>query len=289
MIKIDKTHVACAVLVAAAGMSSVATAQSNSPWLPIPGDAAVSLSYVAQSGDSAYVMGKMEVPIKDITGGAATKYRRESTGLKLTYGVADMFSADLSLASGSAKVGGADRSSGLTDAILGLNYRALDEYEIRAAPTVTLRFAGIIGGNYDGARLAALGKAENGFQVGVTVGKEFSQQLRAWASVGVEKLGGSIPTAKFFDVNVGYSPLSALTLSLGYAAKHYGGSLDIAGPGFTPAAFQRVKEERDSVRLGASYAIAANQSVALSIGKTVRGRNTVKDDSIIGLGYTIGF
>ena len=273
----------------AAGVPLTATAQSNSPWLPIPAGGSVSLSYVDQSGDAAYVMGGTLVPIVGITGGAATRYKRESLGLKVSYGLADMVSLDASIASGKAKVGKADNSSGLTDTVIGVNWRVLDEYEKRGLPTVTLRLVGIINGNYDGARLAALGKAASGYELSVLVGKQITPAFSVWGGLGVEDRSKGVPNATFFDLNAAYSPLPALSLSVGYSSKKYGGNLNIAGPGFTPAAFQRVNEQRDTMRLGAAYAITGNQSVALSLGKLVSGRNTVKDDRIIGLGYTFGF
>jgi hypothetical protein len=270
-------------------VSSIASAQSNSPWLPIPGTGSVGLSYVTQTGDSAYVMGDLDVPIAGITGGAATKYQRNSFGLKLAYGISDSVSVDATFGHGKAKVGAADRSSGLTDTTLAANWRVLDEYSNRSVPTVTLRAAALINGNYDGARLAALGKDANGFQLSVLVGRQITPAFGVWGSLGFEDRSRGIPNATFFDVNAAYSVIPALSLSLGYSSKRYGGSLNIAGPGFSPDRFQQVSEERNTVRLGATYSIANNQSLALSFGKLVNGRNTVKDDRIIGLGYTYGF
>ncbi len=269
--------------------SMTAAAQSNSPWLPIPGSGSVGVSYVTQSGDSAYVMGGIDVPISAITGGAASKFKRDSLGLKVAYGVADMVSVDASFGHSKVKAGAADSSSGLTDTVLGLNVRVLDEYANRSAPTVTLRLAGIINGNYEGARLAALGKDASGYELSLLLGKEITPQFRLWGGVSYEDRSRGVPSATAFDINAGYAVTQALSLSVGYTSKKYGGSLNIAGPGFSPAAFQRVNEQRDTVRLGASYAIAGNQSVALSFATVTGGRNTVKDDRILGLGYTFGF
>jgi hypothetical protein len=273
----------------AASAPTLALAQSNSPWLPIPGSGSVGLSYVNQSGDSAYVMGGMDVPIAGITSGAASKYTRDSFGLRLAYGVSDSVSVDATFGHGKAKVGAADRSSGLTDSTLGVNWRVLDEYTNRSAPTVTLRLAGIINGNYDGARLAAIGKDASGYQLSVIVGRQVTPQLSLWGSAGFEDRSRGVPNATFFDLNASYAVIPALSISAGYTSKRYGGDLNIAGPGFSPDRFQQVNEKRDTVRLGASYSFAANQSLALSFGKLVSGRNTVKDDRIIALGYTIGF
>ncbi len=275
--------------VSVATMSISSFAQSSSPWLPLPNGGSISIFDTSQSGDSAFVMGATQAPISGITGGGATRYKRETIGLKFNYALLDNLAFDLNLAHAKVKVGGADNSSGLADSTLGVNFRVLDEYESRGLPTVTLRVAGIIGGNYDGARLAAIGKDASGYELSLLVGKQLSSGFSIWGSVGVEDRNRSIPNATFFDLNLGYNPIADLTLSLGYTSKKFGGNLNIAGPGFSPARFQEVNEERDTVRLGASYTFAGNQSLALQFGKLVRGRNTVKDDRIVGLSYTYGF
>jgi hypothetical protein len=284
-----KPKLTAALVAILIGVPTIVSAQSNSPWLPIPGTGSAALSYVNQSGDSAYVMGGTDVPISGITGGAATKYKRDSYGLKLSYGVSDSVAVDANLGYGKARVGVADNSSGLTDTTLGLNWRVLDEYENRSSPTVTLRVAAIVNGNYDGARLAAIGKDASGYQIGLLVGRQITPSLSVWGGLGFEDRSRGVPNATFVDLNAAYSVTPSLSLSLGYTTKRYGGDLNIAGPGFSPDRFQQVKEQRDTLRIGASYSIASNQSLSLSIGKLVSGKNTVKDDRIIGLGYVFGF
>lgn len=266
----------------------VAQAQSVSPWLPIPGSGTFSAGYVDQSADTAYI-GSKNLPVSGITSGAASQYKRASYGLNFIYGISDSLSVDATLARGSVKVGAADNSSGLLDSVIGLNYRVLDEYENRSAPTVTLRFTGIIGGNYDGAKLAALGKDASGFGLSAIVGKQFTSSFRAWGGIGYESRGNDVPKAISADVNVGFRVIPALDITAGYASKNYDGSLDIGGAGFSPAAFQRVKEERQTIKVGASYAVAGNQTIAVSFAKVVGGRNTVKDDRILGISYSFGF
>jgi hypothetical protein len=263
-------------------------AQSVSPWLPIPGSGTISLGYIDQSGDSAYI-GNKELPVSGITGGAATKYKRSSYGVNFNYGLSDSLSIDGTLARGKVKVGAADSSSGLLDTVIGLNWRVVDEYEIRNAPTVTLRATGIINGNYDGAKLAALGKDANGFGLSAIIGRQFTSNFRAWGGLGYENRSSGVPNAVSVDANVGYRVIPALDLTAGYVSKKFDGALDIGGAGFTPAAFQRVKEQRQVAKLAASYAIAGNQTIGLSLGKVVGGRNTVKDDRIVGVNYSYGF
>jgi hypothetical protein len=262
---------------------ALSQAQSVSPWLPIPGSGTITLGYIDQSADSAYI-GDKKLPVSGITGGAASKYKRSSIGLNFNYGLSDSLSIDGTLARGKVKVGAADNSSGLLDTVIGLNWRVVDEYE-----TVTLRLTGILNGDYDGAKLAALGKDANGFGLNAIVGRQFSSTLRAWGGIGYENRSKAVPNAVSFDANIGYRVLPALDLTAGYVSKKYDGTLDIGGPGFSPAAFQRVKEQRQIAKIGASYSIAGNQSVGLSLAKVLDGRNTVKDDRIFGVNYSYGF
>ena len=270
------------------GLPALSLAQSSSPWLPIPGSGSVGLNYVTQRADSAYI-GNMNLPISAITGGGAQQFKRESYGLNLSYGLTDSVAFDASIGRGSVKVGAADSSSGQTDTLLGVNWRVLDEYVSRGLPTVTLRAVGIISGGNDGGRLGALGKAADGYGVTVLVGKQIGSAFRVWGGLGLENRSKNVPRATSFDINGAYSITPQLALSAGYTSKKFGGNLDIGAPGFSPALFQNVREERETARLGLSYAIAGNQSVSLNLSKVISGRNTVKDNQIVGIGYSFGF
>lgn len=277
-------------LLAAAALTLplAALAEGDSPWLPIPGQFSLGVNHTEQSGDEAWI-GSTKLPLSAITGGGASKYRRSTTQLRLGYGLSDAVSLDATLGYGRVKVGAADNSSGRLDSILGVNWRVLDEFERPSLPTLTLRGAAIIKGDYDGGRLAALGNAQNGFEVAAILGKQVTPALALWAELGAQKRSGSVPRAVFYDLGARYRFAPKWSVSLGYSDKKYGGALDIGGPGFTPSRFQDVRTERAVAKLGVGYALAGNQGIALNLAKTVSGRNTVKDDQIVGLSYTYAF
>ena len=286
---IDGRKTACALAVAAwAFAPQLASAEGGSPWLPIPGQVSLGVFDVEQSGSDAYI-GNKKLPISGITGGAASKYKRGTFGLRVDYGISDSLAFDATLAHASVKVGGADSSSGLADTTLGLRWRVMDEYETPSRPTLTLRAGAIIKGNYDGAKLAAIGKAANGFDVSAIVGKEFGSGVSVWGELGFQKRDSSVPTATYFEIGSRWRFAPKWNASLAYSDKKFGGSLDIGGAGFTPARFQQVREERSLIKLGLGYAIGGNQSIAVNFAKLVGGRNTVQDDSILGLGYSYAF
>jgi hypothetical protein len=274
--------------VSALVLSTCAVAESDSPWLPIPGQFSLGASHTQQSGKDAYI-GATKIPISMVTGGSASDYQRSTTILRFSYGINDALALDATIGYGDVKVGAADKSSGRIDSVVGLNYRVLDEFELPSAPTVTLRVAAIVAGNYDGKRLAAVGNAQNGFEVAAIIGKHFTPAFSLWAELGIQDRSGKVPNATFFELNARYRFAPGWSASVGYTDKKYGGSLDIGGPGFSPDRFQEVRAERSLAKVGIAYAIAGNQGLALSVGQALSGRNTVKDDQIISLAYTFAF
>jgi hypothetical protein len=282
------SNIPCRLLVAAALVSPLAAlAEGETPWLPIPSQLLLGLSVTEQSGDEAWI-GTMRLPVTAITGGGASKYRRSTTVLRATYGLSDAFALDASIGAGKVRAGAADNDSGFIDSTVGLSWRLLDEFERPGLPTFTLRGAAIFAGGYDGGRFGAIGKGENGVELALLVGKQFGP-VALWAGAGIQNYAGSVPNARFYDVGARYRLGSAWSVSLGYSDKRYRSDLDIGGPGFTPARFQEVQEERALGKIGLSYAFAANQGVALNLARVVSGRNTVRDDQIVNLSYTYGF
>ena len=279
-----KTLLTAAAILAPAA----ALAEGASPWLPIPGQFSLGLNHTEQSGDSAYI-GGMKLPLSAITGGAASKYKRATTHVRFGYGISDSLAIDATIGYGKVSVGAADNDKGVTDSVVGLSWRALDEYERPGLPTVTLRGAGIFKGNYDGGRLAAIGNDQNGVELSVLVGKEVIRGLALWAELGVQDRSGTVPNARFVEVGARYRFAPGWSASVGYSDKQYSGDLDIGGAGFSPARFQEVRAERGVAKLGVGYAFASNQGVALNLAKALSGRNTVKDDQIVGLSYAFAF
>lgn len=277
------------LLAAAAATAPLAAmAESDSPWLPIPGSFSLGVSHTEQSGEDAYI-GNMRLPLSAITMGGASKYKRSTTQVRLGYGISDSVAVDATLGQGKVRVGAADRDSGMTDSTVGVSWRVLDEFASPGMPTVTLRGAAILKGSYDGARLAAVGNDENGFEVSALLGKQLTPAFGLWAQLGLQDRSGAVPKATFFEVGGRFRFAPGWSASLGYSDKKYGGDLDIGGAGFSPARFQEVRTERGIAKLGLGWAFASNQGVALNVASVVSGRNTVKDDQIVGLVYTIAF
>ncbi len=266
----------------------LAAAEATSPWLPIPGELTLTGGYSHQSGKSAFI-GDKEVAVWDITGGAASKFERSSKSLILSYGINDMLALDAAIGYGEVKAGKADEDSGMADSTIGLSWRVADEYTKTHLPTITLHGGYIIAGSYKAERLAALGNGENGLDVSVLIGKQLTDYFSLAAELGSQKRSGKIPIATYYDLTAGFTFSHNWGATIGYSNKQYGGNLDIGGPGFSPARFQEVRDERTAVKASLSYAIAGNQNIALHYASLIKGRNTVNDDNLLGLSYTIGF
>ncbi len=270
-------------------LPSLASAEGSSPWLPIPGETSVTINVTQQQGDDAYI-GDEELSASAITGGGASSFDRNDTAFLINYGITESLAIDALVGYGNVEAGSADEDSGFTDSSIGLSWRILDEFASASQiPTITLRGAAIIKGNYEGDRLAALGKAENGFQTSIILGKQLANQWGISTELGYEYRSGDVPEASFFNLTAYYNPTNTLGLSLGYSNKEYGGDLDIGGPGFTPDRFQEVNEKRELLKFSLGYGLAPNQGVAFTLATLIDGRNTVADDEIAGLTYTLAF
>lgn len=264
-----------------------AFAEGSSPWLPIPGQLSASLGYSQQSAKNAYI-GDNKMTMSAITMGAASRYERSTTSLRLDYGLSDAVALDINLGVGRVKAGAADTDSGMTDAVAGVRWRVLDEYERVNLPTLTLRAAAIVAGNYEGDRLASLGNGANGLELAIVLGKHLTPRWSLSAEAGVQTRDDDVPNASFFELGTRYSFAPRWTASAGYAVKKYGGDLDIGAPGFTPARFQQVREERETLKLGLGYTLAGNQGLAVTYSHLLDGRNTVEDRGG-AISYTYGF
>lgn len=265
-----------------------ALAEGGSPWLPIPGEASVSVSQTEQSAKNAYI-GATETPITAVTGGAASKFTTSTTRVRLGYGLSDSVAVDASLGYGKVKAGAADSDSGLADSIIGLNWRVVDEFERPGLPTLTLHGAAIIKGSYEGDRLAALGNAANGFEFGVLLGKQLTSSFALWGEAGVQNRSDNVPNATYYGLSGRLNVAPKWSLNAGVSRNQYSGNLDIGGPGFSPARFQQVKAERTLVKAGVGWSFARNQGLGLSLATVTSGRNTVKDRSIVSLSYTYAY
>ncbi len=262
-----------------------ALAEGDYPWLAIPGKFSVGVSYTNQSGDKFYAGSKEMSFMKP--------FELKTTIVHASYGWSDFLAADVILGTSSSKVVLPDamlaESSGRTDTLVGVKWRIIDEFMAESSPTITLRAAAILKGDYEAEIPAGIGKGANGFELAVTTGKQFGPALSLSAELGAQKRSNDVPNAIFFGATADWMFAKSWSVYAGLTRKSYSGGLDIMGPGFSPSRFDEVAEERTLVKSGLTYFLQDNQSLSLHFSKLQAGRNTVADDSILSFSYNISF
>ena len=274
--------------IAFATASTATHAAATSPWLPIPGQLALTLNHTVQSGETA-IINKVKVPIIAITRGEASEFERSTTSLILNYGISDALALDAIIGYGDVDAGVSENDSDISDAVIGLSWRLVDEY-LGALPTITTRVGVIIAGDYEDNQLASIGDGQNGLDVSLLVGKQLTGAFALSAEVGHQNRNGDVPDAFYYSVTASYSFLEKLSASIGYSVHEYAGDLDLNDPEFSAnPRYKQVRAQNRTAKIGLNYSLAGNQALALNLGTTIDGRNTVDDDTIIGLSYTYGF
>lgn len=253
----------------------VIAAAEGSPWLPVPGATQLSVSFVHQACDEFYVgTDKAKLP---------AEIKQDTYSIGVLHGLTDqlMVDARLSYAHNSFDVPTDfpiphGNESALGDSSIGVNWRVVDEFEHAEAPTLTLRAAAIIAGNYDTGKINAIGDGASGVELSVLVGKYLTPKFTVAGELGYRYRNHDVPDDIFADVNLGYSIASFVSVSAGYTATRSRGNLDIGAAGFSPSRFPEVREDRDLVKVGAAFAVAPRTSLNVNYGEVVAGRNTIK-------------
>ena len=256
--------------------STLAQAE-NAVWLPAPGSGTLALSYVSQSADRFYIGPNLtSLPFGTI--------KQKTTTLSGQYSIIDGVAVDAQLPF-ARRTSGLGSDSGRGDAKLGVTYRFVDEFERKSAPTVAVRAGAIFAGNYQTQRPDSIGDGASGYEVSLLVGKYVTQSLAVRGEIGIRDRNRGVPNDTFVNIGADYRITPSLVASVGYLKSKKSGGLDIGGPGFTPARFQQVAEERGVVNAGIGYAVTPRVAVSLNFGKVMSGRNTSKSD-IFGLGVS---
>ena len=278
------------VSVAALALPLTAVAEGTSPWLPAPGQFALGIAQTYQTADSAYI-GGTDMPVNTITTDGTDEYVVNTSSLQVSYGISDYLSIDAVVNYTDVDAGSDDGASdnGLADSTIGLQWRVADEYIYPELPTVSLRAAVIIAGDYDTNTISSLGKGADGFEVSAIVGKQITSKFSVWGEVGHQNRGESVPDSLFYNLNAAVGFTSTLSGSIGFSRKTYSGDLDIGGVGFTPERFPEISEERSLVKIGLNYAFASNQGLSFNLATLTDGKNTVNDDLIASVAYSYGF
>ena len=270
--------------MAAALTSAPALAGDVSPWTPVVGSVEAEVAVSRQKADQFYA-GKA-------LGGIPTGAELEQDAVTLTasYGISQRIAVDLEIGYANSKfpvvpgLAPSGGTSGLTDVMLGLRFKALDE--VSGAPfTATLGAAAIIDGGYQTGALSAIGDGGSGGQFALALGKLIGP-LSLSTDIGYRTKSSKVPDELFGSVQASFAVTNGISLYGGLAFVDSKGTLDIGGPGFSPARFPEVEEDYKLWTIGASAAVTGSASVNLTYGEKFDGRNTAKSNVIrLGVGY----
>jgi len=266
---------------------------AGSPWLPIPEAGTVSLSYVFQTADEFY-----RADQKGPTPGGGEDLDQHTLWLSLNYGLTENFALDFR--TGYAKsefvLAGPtidDSFNGLADSTIGLTWRIVDEdISEHGLPSIALRVAAIIAGDYDTGYINSIGDGGDGGEVSLIVGKIFADKVALSGELGYRDRDSGIPEEVFFNLNAYYLFNSKLTASFEYQWNDATSGLDIGQPGFAPdpsrpvRRFPELEEDYQTVGLGISYNVTNTLNLGLNLATVIDGRNTNDTDAI---GITIGY
>ena len=264
------------IIMALATSFSLPVWANGTPWLPIPKSGSLSISHVYQDADE-YFRGKRRV-----TPGFRG-IEQNTTYLTLNYGLTESLAFDV--VGGYSKVKRDDgmKDDGMMDTTVGITWRVLDEDISEAGwPSVALRVAGIIAGDYDTGTPHAIGDGGDGVEASLIAGKILSGRFALSGEVGRRERGNKIPGETFLNLSAYLLASSRITLTTQYHKTMADGDLDIGGPGFTPARFPEVSEDVDRISVGGSFNVTDQISLGLNWFTTLDGRNAADFDAILG-------
>ena len=244
------------------------------PWIAEPGTGSIDLSYVRQNA-SKFWAGTRKGP----TPGGGQDLTQSTVWVTAGYALHDAVAVDARLGWARSEFGTAPELDGRSDFNVGVTWRVVDEL-IRDWPSIALRAGVIVAGDYELGHINSIGDGGDGFEASVIVGKYFNRFGLA-LEYGVRSRNNDIPTNTFANLTALLSVSEPLTLGLEYKRMSSDDSLDIGGPGFSPARFPEVQEESSVLGGLVSYRVADNVNVSVFYGRTLDGRNTA-DSTIVG-------
>lgn len=269
--------------LALAGAAEVAHAGEFSPYLPAPGGGYASVSFIRQDADT-------------ILRGTVESVRwnmlvQETVLATASYGLSDRWAID-------ARVGYADTDfqrlptdpisgqSGVSDGVIGLRFRALDEFS-GAPVTLTLGASGIIQGLYTPTVVDGIGDGASGAQFGLSLGKFVTPKFSVTGEVGYRNRFNGVPGEVFWAANLSYAWNNRFSTYGGVTAANALSGLDLGAPGVTSLNFPQLQEDSNLWDVGGSVRLAKGVSLFGGYGRKFGGRNTTNGPFFrIGVGYS---
>ena len=260
-----------AVLALGVFVQSAAHAD-GSPWLGAPGTGHASVSWVSQTANDLYA-GERK---RSIQGGK--ELSQGTLWLLGNYTISDNIGVDGQIGFARGDFEGettADTNtfSGRADTSFGVTWRLVDEVA-GSLPSLALRVGAIIAGDYEPGHINSLGDGGDGTEASLLVGKFLGDRFGLSLEAGVRDRNDGIPTNYFGNLATVLLVTDKLALGADYKVVKSEPGLDIGGPGFTPARFPMVREERSLLGGRMFYNMSESMSLGLFYLVVRDGRNT---------------
>ncbi len=261
---------------------NVNLAFAASPWLAAPQSFSASLSQISQSDDE-YWRGRDKTTLK---GG---KLSLDTTWLNLSYGISDNLSTDLRVGYAQSDYKPLGSENGRTDSLIGVNWRFKDEYIHKGIPSIALRLAATVAGDYETDQVNSIGDGASGVESSLLLGKILSPSIALAGEGGYRFRNNDVPNEMFINLASYFKIVQGLNVNVAYHVIESFGEVDISDADFLPKRnFSTLAESRQTAILGISYQFLKKFNVAANYAKVVKGRNTSKTD-IFGLTLSAAF
>lgn len=281
-------------VVRSIGLTAVLTAagtsmaQAQSAWLPLEKQFVVTPSYVYQLFDEFW-MGP-----KKVNPAWSSAIKQHTVSASVEYGISKNWAADVTFGwtRSEAKFTGGDTLQGMIDTTAGIRYRFLDETAVKCpyAPTLTLRFGGILAGSYPTSTPLphSPGDGASGFETSLLFGKAIGQTgFGIFGDAGYRNRAMKVPDDLFFSAGVYKQLFRSWTISAGYRQVIAQSGLDIGGPGFANQ-WPLLRENKKSVEVGLGFTDKHDFHYQLFGAMVIDGRNT-GESTIMGASASFHF
>ena len=220
-----------------------------SPWLTAPQSFSVALSQVSQADDKFW-RGRDEKTLK-------AKLSLDTTWLNLSYGISDNLSTDLRMGYAKSDYDPMGSESGQIDSLIGINWRFQDEFTNNGIPSIAIRLAATVAGDYETYQINSIGDGASGVESSLLIGKILSPKIALAGEGGYRFRNKDVPNEIFVNLASYFQIVPGLNASLAYDVIESFGELDITDTGFN-GNFSALAENRQTANFGISYQFFKN-------------------------------
>jgi len=259
-----------------------------SPWFGEEDDKSISVTYVKESFDEIW-KANTKGPL-----GGGNSIDQQTLWLRYEDHLDDDMAYSIITGWTKSEFGAATRGDfdGRADSLIDLKYLLYDEFSSeKSYPTVSVRAGITIAGTYplsSAGNPHSPGDRADGVETSLLLGRMLSNNFSVFGEFGYRYRNNDVPNDLFYNVGVSYQFENGLRLDSLYVVSEGQSGTDIGKPGFSPAEFEKLREDRSLVDIGLFYPIVENQFLGLNYAKVIDGRNTGKSD-ILSLTYAYGF